>query len=313
MHTPADSSLLFSPDDPRLSEWIDGRLAPTEAAAVERAVSSSPTLARLVADLRAVKAAARQATAASPPPGFTGRVMAAVVADKPARGDVATDSSDRLIEAEWRVIEAERIAEERAEAAADLEEHIAPVREPERPTWPWLTVATALAAGLLVTVVLNFPPRGPDEVQVAFVTEREAEPVAQIGELRKLAEHETAAALAHAAVAPRELQRATEKSRSRDKAAEREEPIDVMVRGPEGRAKLFERFAVLGLTALPDGAEVLELVGPEEAVAAFLADPLELVAGEDHVGGDRAPTAPPRRILIRVVELPAVAGELSDP
>ena len=47
-----------------------------------------------------------------------------------------------------------------------------------------------------------------------------------------------------------------------------------MVRGPVGREKLLARIASLGLAAMPDGAEVLELVGPEEAVAAFLADPL---------------------------------------
>jgi hypothetical protein len=352
MPTPADSSPPFSPDDPRLSEWIDGRLAPAEAADVERAVSSSPALARLVADLRALKQAARATPAASPPPGFAGRVMAAVVADKPARGDVASDPSDRLVEAEWRVIEAERIAEERAEAAADLEEHIAPVRATERPTWPWLTVATALAAGLLVTVVLNVPRPDPGPVEVALLSDREAEPRNRSRAPSKAAEDKAAGefegrkdadaqAVAPAdAVAAGEPQRAATRrlARSFAEAEQVADPIEVMVRGPEGRAKLLARLASLGLVAMPDGAEVLELVGPEEAVAAFLAAPLEappsakglpvpgeagLLAseardGEAEVAAARAPAAPPaaappRRILIRVIELPAAAGEPSEP
>jgi hypothetical protein len=347
MNAPAEPSPPLTPDDPRLSEWIDGRLSAAEAAAVERAVSRLPELARLVADLRAIKAAARATAAASPPAGFADRVMAAVAADRAPRGDPAQDPSDRLVEAEWLAIEAERIAEERAEAAADLAEEIAPARAAGRRPWPWLTIATALAAGLLATVVLNFPPRGPDEVQVALVTDRAAEPLAENEALRnralrKAAEAEALAPPAPAAaVAAREPQRPAEESRSRDKAAELAEPIEVMVRGPEGRAKLFERFAALRLSAVPDGAEVLEVVGPEEAVAAFLADP----AGGERDGqeGGQSPrrgqspgadglareaatdaaqagldddadaAAPPRRILIRVIELPAAGGEPSEP
>jgi hypothetical protein len=411
MNAPSEPSPPLNPDDPRLSEWIDGRLSPPEAAAVERAVSRSPELARLVADLRAVKAAARQATAASPPPGFADRVMAAVVADKRPPDDAA---SDRLVAAEWRAIEAERIAEERAEAAADLADEIAPARVAGRRPWPWLTIATALAAGLLATVVLNFPPRGPDEVQVALETDRAAEPLAENEALRsrasrKAAESKPAAAppARAAAVAAREPQRPAENRESLCKADELAEPIEVMVRGPEGRAKLFERFAALRLVPLanrskprgrsesreldkeigdlrsqglgagaggygggegPAGDELFELVGPEEAVAAFLADPLgerplakglpvpgerELLAerglapqrdraelsraraaavglageakakAEAEAATDAATdtaldadldaAAPARRILVRVIQLPAAAGEPSEP
>jgi hypothetical protein len=411
MNAPSEPSPPLNPDDPRLSEWIDGRLSPPEAAAVERAVNRSPELARLVADLRAVKAAARQATAASPPPGFADRVMAAVVADKRPPDDAA---SDRLVAAEWRAIEAERIAEERAEAAADLADEIAPARVAGRRPWPWLTIATALAAGLLATVVLNFPPRGPDEVQVALETDRAAEPLAENEALRsrasrKAAESKPAAAppARAAAVAAREPQRPAENRESLDKADELAEPIEVMVRGPEGRAKLFERFAALRLVPLanrskprgrsesreldkeigdlrsqglgagaggygggegPAGDELFELVGPEEAVAAFLADPLgerplakglpvpgerELLAerglapqrdraelsraraaavglageakakAEAEAATDAATdtaldadldaAAPARRILVRVIQLPAAAGEPSEP
>jgi hypothetical protein len=411
MNAPSEPSPPLNPDDPRLSEWIDGRLSPPEAAAVERAVNRSPELARLVADLRAVKAAARQATAASPPPGFADRVMAAVVADKRPPDDAA---SDRLVAAEWRAIEAERIAEERAEAAADLADEIAPARVAGRRPWPWLTIATALAAGLLATVVLNFPPRGPDEVQVALETDRAAEPLAENEALRsrasrKAAESKPAAAppARAAAVAAREPQRPAENRESLCKADELAEPIEVMVRGPEGRAKLFERFAALRLVPLanrskprgrsesreldkeigdlrsqglgagaggygggegPAGDELFELVGPEEAVAAFLADPLgerplakglpvpgerELLAerglapqrdraelsraraaavglageakakAEAEAATDAATdtaldadldaAAPARRILVRVIQLPAAAGEPSEP
>jgi hypothetical protein len=413
MNAPSEPSPPLNPDDPRLSEWIDGRLSPPEAAAVERAVNRSPELARLVADLRAVKAAARQATAASPPPGFADRVMAAVVADKRPPDDAA---SDRLVAAEWRAIEAERIAEERAEAAADLADEIAPARVAGRRPWPWLTIATALAAGLLATVVLNFPPRGPDEVQVALETDRAAEPLAENEALRSrasrtAAESKPAAAppARAAAVAAREPQRPAENRESLDKADELAEPIEVMVRGPEGRAKLFERFAALRLVPLanrskprgrsesreldkeigdlrsqglgagaggygggegPAGDELFELVGPEEAVAAFLADPLgerplakglpvpgerELLAerglapqrdraelsraraaavglageakakaeAEAEAATDAATdtaldadldaAAPARRILVRVIQLPAAAGEPSEP
>jgi hypothetical protein len=411
MNAPIEPSPPLNPDDPRLSEWIDGRLSPPEAAAVERAVNRSPELARLVADLRAVKAAARQATAASPPPGFADRVMAAVAADKRPPDDAA---SDRLVAAEWRAIEAERIAEERAEAAADLADEIAPARVAGRRPWPWLTIATALAAGLLATVVLNFPPRGPDEVQVALETDRAAEPLAENEALRsrasrKAAESKPAAAppARAAAVAAREPQRPAENRESLCKADELAEPIEVMVRGPEGRAKLFERFAALRLVPLanrskprgrsesreldkeigdlrsqglgagaggygggegPAGDELFELVGPEEAVAAFLADPLgerplakglpvpgerELLAerglapqrdraelsraraaavglageakakAEAEAATDAATdtaldadldaAAPARRILVRVIQLPAAAGEPSEP
>ncbi len=44
-------------DDPRISEWIDGRLSGGEAEFVARAVAASPELTRFVADLRLLKTA----------------------------------------------------------------------------------------------------------------------------------------------------------------------------------------------------------------------------------------------------------------
>jgi RNA polymerase sigma factor (sigma-70 family) len=162
-----------------------------------------------------------------------------------------------------------------------------------------------------------------------------------------------------AAVAAGEPQRAARQPLAQpgSEADKLAEPLEVMVRGPVGREKLLAYVASLGLTTMPRGAEVLELVGPEEAVAAFLADPLgagpsfrappsakgspvpgeaALLASEAGDGeakaawSDRRPggpagtsgelaratpaaAAPPRRILVRVIELPAAGGEPSEP
>ena len=166
-------------DDPRISEWIDGRLTAAEAAEVERAVRESPALTRVVADLRAVKAAARLVPVVSPPEGFVERVLEAVVSGGSAAARATDAESDRVVEREWRAVEAERIAEERAEAEADVAHEVTPVRGPvggtdSRGAWSWLAVGAALAAGLLVTVVLNLPDDTPREIaQVAAQPERE--------------------------------------------------------------------------------------------------------------------------------------------
>ena len=162
-------------DDPRISEWIDGRLPAGEAAEVERAVAESPALIRLVTDLRAIKEAARMARAASPPPGFTDRVMAAVAAGANDR------DPDRAVDDEWRAIEAERIAVERAEAAADLDE--AAKERPDSPAgrrWPWLALAGALAAGLIVALTLD--REGDRHRDVAMVTPQRSAPRRTVSE-----------------------------------------------------------------------------------------------------------------------------------
>jgi hypothetical protein len=164
-------------DDPRISEWIDGRLSAAEAADVERAVRESPALTRLVADLRALKEAARLVPVVTPPEGFADRVLGAVVSGGGAAPRAADAESDRVVEREWRQIEAERIAEERAEA--DVAQTVTPPRGPvggadSRRAWPWLAVGAALAAGLLATVVLNRPDDTPREIaQLAAQPERE--------------------------------------------------------------------------------------------------------------------------------------------
>lgn len=159
MNDRTDQPPALAADDPRISEWLDGRLSPAEAAAIEREVGRSPTLSALVADLRAIKDAARGVGAAVPPADFTDRVLAAI-----ATGG-GQPETDRVVADEWQAIETARIAEERAEAVADREDAAHEPAPGQR--WPWLALAGALAAGLLVTVVLNRPRDGERDVALA--------------------------------------------------------------------------------------------------------------------------------------------------
>jgi hypothetical protein len=74
----------------------------------------------------------------------------------------APGKPDDAIDAEWRKIESERIAEEQEEAREDI---LAP--EPARPIWPWWVFAAILAAGAVFAAAINAPvllsrqPRAP--------------------------------------------------------------------------------------------------------------------------------------------------------
>jgi len=149
----------LSADDPRLGEWLDGRLPEAEAAQVARLVAASAELTRLVADLRRQKAALAAVPASPPPAGFVEDVLAALDAD------LATADDDAAVAAEWRRIERERLEEEIAEARAGAGE---PADEPMRHRWPWLVLVGALAAGLLTAIVINRPV-GPGDREVALV------------------------------------------------------------------------------------------------------------------------------------------------
>lgn len=155
----------LAPDDPRLSEWLDGRLTVAEAAEIERLVAASPELTRLVADLRGMRGALGAVPVTPPPVGFVRDVLAAI----DAVGDEAGDEAE--VEEEWRRIERQRLEGEIAEAADDAAE---PVPEPMRQRWPWLALAGALAAGVLVAVAIN-PPGGPGDREVALVNEAQAQ------------------------------------------------------------------------------------------------------------------------------------------
>ena len=144
--------------DPRLSEWIDGRLSTTEAAEVEQIVRKSPELTRLANDLRAIKRALSQSKTHAPNASFVQGVMQAI--------DAAVEQSEsgvqnQKIANEWQHIEEQRIAEERAEAGEDasaVEESAG--REKMLPThwnryWQILALSGALAAGVLVSIVID--------------------------------------------------------------------------------------------------------------------------------------------------------------
>ena len=162
---PDPSAPPLAADDPRLSEWIDGRLPAAEAAEIARAVAAAPELSRLVADLRGIKKSLASLPASPPPAAFVGAVMAAL--DATAVGG----AEDADVEAEWRKIERERLEEEIAEAREDAAE---PVDEPMRHRWPWLALAGALAAGVLAAFVINRPSEVSDR-EVALVAPRQRE------------------------------------------------------------------------------------------------------------------------------------------
>ena len=75
------------------------------------------------------------------------------------------DPDEAAVAAEWRKIEAERIAEEREEAREDAEDDVAPAGM----RWPWQAFAAALVAGLALAIALNWPSlvSRPDGVDAA--------------------------------------------------------------------------------------------------------------------------------------------------
>lgn len=74
------------------------------------------------------------------------------------------DTGDAEVEAEWRRIEEQRLAEERAEATEDSADPVPPAT---RSRWPWLVLVAALAAGSAVTMVINRPRPAPDSGSAA--------------------------------------------------------------------------------------------------------------------------------------------------
>lgn len=147
-------------DDPRLSEWLDGRLPAAEAAEVARSVAASPELTRVVADLRRVKALLAAAPTRPAPAGFVADVLAALDAPPRLAAGTAARSAggpaDPRVDAEWERIELERLAGEIAEAREDAA--VAETTSEPRQRWPWMTMLAALAAGLLVAALVNMPP-----------------------------------------------------------------------------------------------------------------------------------------------------------
>jgi hypothetical protein len=173
-NNPTPTSTI-TPDDPRLSEWIDGRLAAAEAAEVERAVHASPDLMQIVDDLRANRSALGQLESQEPAAGFAESLLHSLGAvgntGPRAAWHAGNPEVDPEVKAEWQRIETQRIAEEQAEAKEDSQ---AP-RVAARPRWPlraWQTAAMAgaLAAGVLVTLVLNRPRVEQEGRETAMVS-----------------------------------------------------------------------------------------------------------------------------------------------
>jgi hypothetical protein len=143
-------------DDPRISEWLDGRLAPSEAAEVERAVAASPELTLLVEDLRTIQKAMRTTNGDAPPVDLGDRIMAAIASSS---GGIP------------------RVAAAMGKAAPT----------PSTGTGrrlPWLGLLGALAAGVLVTVVINLPNDNGREVALAPAPHKDREAFGR-GEARR--------------------------------------------------------------------------------------------------------------------------------
>lgn len=70
----------------------------------------------------------------------------------------STESDDPAVQAEWRRLEAERLAEERAEAREDADEAAhEPAARRARGQWPLIAFVIALVAGIIAALVVNRP------------------------------------------------------------------------------------------------------------------------------------------------------------
>lgn len=83
---------------------------------------------------------------------------------KSSRPAAETRGDDAAVEAEWRRIEAERVAQEQEEARDEVPEATGATRAR---SWPWLALVASLVAGVLVALAVNwFSLRPTDGVAV---------------------------------------------------------------------------------------------------------------------------------------------------
>ncbi|MCX7403868.1 MAG: hypothetical protein NTY87_12395 [Planctomycetia bacterium] len=262
----------LSLDDPRLSEWIDGRLSVSEAMDVEQAVAASTELSRAVANLRAIKKALRQIQPQLPSVGFVDRVMQAIqslIRQQQANAKSADDeTADSAVAAEWQRIETERIDEERSEALEDAraEEDGAieagslqqPAVTQSQKRWQFAAMAGALAAGLLVTLVINMP-RGDHVLKATTAQQKRSQQL----ERSRAAEQLLATA-------------ATKSDGEFGKAAANAPPegllVRVRVRDEEGRQRLDELLAASAfrIDSLDQEPQRLSGVGTPEVIDTLL-------------------------------------------
>ena len=314
--TPEHPASLLAFDDPRISEWIDGRLVASDADLVARAVAASPELTRFVDDLRLLKATVAEVEAAQPPAGFVRTVMEAVASESPVgAGD------DPAVEAEWQRLEAERIAQEIEEARDDV---TSAERQQHRPPWTWLAMLASLAAGVLVAAGLNLLPRqGGREVAMApdgaptrdtqAISERDdvlwptgseiadkgKEAGAGAGMVAGVAEIKAGkAAASGAGMAPGMA--AGGRARAEAAAAAVDELV-VMVDGPRGRATLARLLEKSGLgSGRGEAAADLEENWLEVAAAAPAIEAFKAALGGLAEGGVRLPEADKSLALAQV-------------
>ena len=287
-------NLPLSADDPRISEWLDGRLAPAAAAEVARAVRDSPELTRLVNDLRVIRVAVRGTPVATPPAGFPDRVMASLG--------------------------------QRAEILPDG-------RPPKPGAWlAWPALAGALAAGLVVAILLSLPGRDGREVAIGpanrdaagdtwlpadklAATDRAAAAAEPTALADTLEAGERAGARALTASPPPAAALAASKEAESDAAtAEAESVIEprqsmagvlaIQVRTAASRQALDRLVAASGLEVNRDGQR-LELIGTVGAIDMFLGE-LEragmMTASRRRGAREALPNDERARLVLRIVE-----------
>ncbi|MEX0670428.1 MAG: hypothetical protein WD060_08240 [Pirellulales bacterium] len=280
--TPKHPASPLTFDDPRISEWIDGRLVVSDADFVARAVAASPELTRFVDDLRLLKAAVAGVEAAQPPAGFVRTVMEAVASEEPVEA-----GDDSAVEAEWQRLEAERIAEEIEEARDDVADA---TRQQRRPPWTWLAMLASLAAGVLVAAGLNLlPQQGGREVAMApdGGPTSETQAKSERDDVLWPTGSERAPNRKAAPAVPMEAAgKALALADGADAAAVDE--FVVMVDGPRGRATLARLLAKSGLGG---AAAALKEDRLEVAAAAISIEAFKAALGELAEGGVRLPEA----------------------
>lgn len=298
--TPEHPASLLAFDDPRISEWIDGRLVASDADLVARAVAASPELTRFVDDLRLLKATVAEVEAAQPPAGFVRTVMEAVASESPVgAGD------DPAVEAEWQRLEAERIAQEIEEARDDV---TSAERQQHRPPWTWLAMLASLAAGVLVAAGLNLLPRqGGREVAMApdGAPTRDTQAISERDDVLWPTGSEIADKGKEAAASP---MAAAKRARATAAAAAVDELV-VMVDGPRGRATLAR---LLEKSGFGDAAAALEENWLEVAAAAPAIEAFKAALGGLAEGGVRLPEADKSLALAQAARAVDFGADASD-
>ena len=282
-------NLPLSADDPRISEWLDGRLAPAAAVEVARAVRDSPELTRLVNDLRVIRVAVRGTPVATPPAGFPDRVMASLG--------------------------------QRAEILPDG-------RPPKPGAWlAWPALAGALAAGLVVAILLSLPGRDGREVAIGpanrdaagdtwlpadklAATDRAAaaaEPTA-LADTLEAGERAGARALTASPPPAAALRKSDAATAEAESVIEPRQAmagvLAIQVRTAASRQALDRLVAASGLEVNRDGQR-LELIGTVGAIDIFLGE-LEragmMTASRRRGAREALPNDERARLVLRIVE-----------